>query len=51
MGVYKEGKNWKVQVYYKDWQGTKRENKNVDSGPKARQKSGSETFFSNRARV
>lgn len=20
MGVYKEGKNWKVQVYYKDWQ-------------------------------
>lgn len=30
---------------------TKRENKNVDSGPKARQKSGSETFFSNRARV
>ena len=21
MGVYKEGKNWKVQVYYKDWRG------------------------------
>ena len=20
MGVYKEGKNWKAQVYYKDWQ-------------------------------
>ena len=35
----------------KTGQVTKRENKNVDSGPKARQKSGSETFFSNRARV
>lgn len=23
MGVYKEGKNWKVQVYYKDWQGNR----------------------------
>ena len=29
MGVYKEGKNWKVQVYYKDWQGNrKRKQKN-----------------------
>ena len=52
MGVYKEGKNWKVQVYYKDWQGKpKRENKNEDSEPKVKQKSGSETSFSNRARV
>ena len=51
MGVYKEGKNWKVQVIIKTGKVTKRENKNVDSGPKARQKSGSETFFSNRARV
>lgn len=25
MGVYKEGKNWKVQVYYKDWQGNRKE--------------------------
>ena len=43
MGVYKEGKNWKVQVYYKDWQGNQ----------KRKQKRGfrSETFFSNRARV
>ena len=24
MGVYKEGKNWKVQVYYKDWQGNRK---------------------------
>lgn len=24
MGVYKEGKNWKVQVYYKDWQGNQK---------------------------
>ena len=30
MGVYKEGKNWKVQVYYKDWQGNrKRKQKKV----------------------
>ena len=51
MGVYKEGKNWKVKVYYKDWKGNPKRKQNVDSGPKARQKSGSETFFSNRARV
>jgi len=49
MGVYKEGKNWKVQVYYKDWQG-KRENKNEDSEPRVKQKSGSEISFSSRAR-
>lgn len=24
MSVYKEGKNWKVQVYYKDWQGNQK---------------------------
>lgn len=24
MGFYKEGKNWKVQVYYKDWQGNQK---------------------------
>lgn len=24
MGVYKEGKNWKVQVYYRDWQGNRK---------------------------
>lgn len=24
MGVYKEGKNWKVQVYYKDWKGNRK---------------------------
>ena len=24
MGFYKEGKNWKVQVYYKDWQGNRK---------------------------
>ncbi|MCC2191665.1 Arm DNA-binding domain-containing protein [Fusicatenibacter sp. CLA-AA-H277] len=24
MGVYKEGKNWKVQVYYKDWRGNRK---------------------------
>ena len=24
MGVYKERKNWKVQVYYKDWQGNRK---------------------------
>ena len=24
MGVYKEGKNWKVHVYYKDWQGNRK---------------------------
>ena len=24
MGGYKEGKNWKVQVYYKDWQGNRK---------------------------
>ena len=24
MGGYKEGKNWKVQVYYKDWQGNQK---------------------------
>ena len=24
MGVYKEGKNWRVQVYYKDWQGNRK---------------------------
>lgn len=24
MGVYKEGKNWKAQVYYKDWQGNRK---------------------------
>ncbi|WP_243026235.1 Arm DNA-binding domain-containing protein [Dorea formicigenerans] len=24
MGVYKEGKNWKVQVYYKGWQGNRK---------------------------
>ena len=24
MGVYKEGKNWKVQVYYKDWLGNQK---------------------------
>ena len=24
MGVYKEGKNWTVQVYYKDWQGNRK---------------------------
>lgn len=29
MGVYKEGKNWKVQVYYKDWQGNQK--RNVDT--------------------
>ena len=30
MGVYKEGKNWKVQVYYKDWQGNqKRKQKKI----------------------
>ena len=52
MGVYKEGKNWKVQVYYKDWQGNQKEKtKNEDSEPKVKQKSGSETSFSNRARV
>ena len=24
MGVYKEGKNWKIQIYYKDWQGNRK---------------------------
>ena len=24
MGGYKEGKNWKVQGYYKDWQGNRK---------------------------
>lgn len=24
MGVYKEGKTWKVQAYYRDWKGEKK---------------------------
>jgi len=31
MGVYKEGKNWKVQVYYKDWQGNRKRKQKRES--------------------
>ena len=47
----KKERTGKYRSIIKTGKVTKRENKNVDSGPKARQKSGSETFFSNRARV
>lgn len=40
MGVYKEGKNWKVQVYYKDWQGNQKKNRKEDSGPRVKLRNG-----------
>ena len=40
MGVYKEGKNWKVQVYYKDWQGNRKRNRKEDSGPRVKLRNG-----------
>ena len=45
MGFYKEGKNWKVQVYYKDWQGNQKENRKEDSGPKVKLGNGKENFL------
>lgn len=51
MGVYKEGKNWKVQVYYKDWQGNRKRKQNVAFGPREKQKSGRGISFSSRRRV
>lgn len=51
MGVYKEGKNWKVQVYYKDWQGNQKRKQKRGFRTKGEAKSGSETSFSNRAKV
>ena len=48
MGVYKEGKNWKVQVYYKDWQEIGKENRKEDSGPRVKLRNGKEISYNSR---
>ena len=49
MGVYKEGKNWKVQVYYKDWQGNRK--RKQKRGPRVKLRNGKEISCNSRARV
>ena len=51
MGVYKEGKNWKVQVYYKTGRETEKENRKEDSGPRVKLRNGKEISYNSRARV
>ena len=50
MGVYKEGKNWKVQVYYKDWQGNQKRKQKRGFRTKGEAKEWERDSFSSRAR-
>ena len=51
MGVYKEGKNWKVQVYYKDWQGNRKRKQKRGFRTKGEARNGKEISCNSRARV
>ena len=51
MGVYKEGKNWKVQVYYKDWQGNRKRKQKRGFRTKGEAKEWKEISCNSRARV
>ena len=50
MGVYKEGKNWKVQVYYKDWQGNRKRKQKRGFRTKVKLRNGKEISCNSRAR-
>lgn len=45
MGVYKEGKNWKVQVYYRDWQGNRKRKQKRGFRTKGEAKEWERDFF------
>ena len=51
MGVYKEGKNWKVQVYYKDWQGNRKRKQKRGFRARVKLRNGKEISCNSRARV
>ena len=51
MGVYKEGKNWKVQVYYKDWQGNRKRKQKRGFRTKGEAKEWEKISYNSRARV
>ncbi len=52
MPATRDGKLWRSQFYYKDWQGVRRKKRtNEVLRQKEKQMNGKETFFSNSRRI
>ena len=51
MPATRDGKLWRSQFYYKDWQGVRRKKNKRGLRQKEKQMNGKETFFSNSRRI
>lgn len=51
MPATRDGKLWRSQFYYKDWQGVRRKKNKRGFIQKEKQMNGKETFFSNSRRI
>lgn len=51
MPATRDGKMWRSQFYYKDWQGVRHKKTREAFGQKQKQNSGREIFFSNSSAI